>query len=334
MIQADSLTKKYGDHTAVDNLSFSIEPGEICGFLGPNGAGKTSTMRILAGFMPPTAGTATVAGFNVFTHAMEVKKRVGYLPESTPLYPDMRVWEYIDYVAELKGCAARSDRMRKVGDIMELTGVISRRNSLIGALSKGLRQRVGLAQALIGDPQVLILDEPTIGLDPKQIMEMRSLIKDLGGRRTVILSSHLLSEVQMVCTRAMIINKGKLVDSNAMDRLSGDAVNTVLVTLDGPGEQIRSELRLLPGVTEVLVRQDRPGTRDQTRTMTIEIHHKDDTNPRGDLVRLVASKGWDLIELGKGSVSLEDIYIKIITQDAGTSEEEKSLPGTDPGDVT
>src|SRR5438876_9501634 len=210
MIEVQSLTKHYGTIAAIHDVSFSVKRGEIVGFLGPNGAGKTTTMRILAGFMPATQGTATVAGYDVFTQSLEVRRRIGYLPENVPLYSEMGVASYLDFVAEVKG-VGRAERRRRVADVMERCLIADVQHRLIGKLSKGYRQRVGLAQAIVSDPEVLILDEPTIGLDPKQIAEIRALIKSLAGQHTVILSTHILPEVSMLCDGIIIINHGRIV---------------------------------------------------------------------------------------------------------------------------
>src|SRR5262247_940927 len=218
MIEVDHLTKNYGAVAAIRDVSFSVSPGQIVGFLGPNGAGKSTTMRILACFMPASSGMARVAGYDVFQQSMEVRRRIGYLPENVPLYTDMRVAPYLDFVAEVKG-VGRSERRRRVADVMDRCLVADVQNRLIGKLSKGYRQRVGLAQAIISDPHVLILDEPTIGLDPQQITEIRSLIKSLAGDHTVILSTHILPEVSMICEGVIIINRGRVVASGPLDRL-------------------------------------------------------------------------------------------------------------------
>jgi ABC-2 type transport system ATP-binding protein len=230
MIEVAGLTKRYGPITAIRDVSFRVERGEIVGFLGPNGAGKSTTMRILACFMPATTGTATVAGYNVFDQSMEVRRRIGYLPENVPLYGDMRVSTYLAFVAEVKG-VGRGERRRRVAEVMERCLIADVQDRLIGKLSKGYRQRVGLAQALVSDPEVLILDEPTIGLDPKQIAEIRALIKSLAGQRTVILSTHILPEVSMVCEGVVIINRGAIVAQGSIDRLVAQFFPTARVQL-------------------------------------------------------------------------------------------------------
>ncbi len=316
MIQAEKLTKRYGEVTAVENVSFNIDQGDICGFLGPNGAGKTTTMRILTGFIPPSEGRATVAGFDVFTDALEVKKRVGYLPESTPLYAEMRVAEYLDFVAALKGFRGAIKR-RKVADVMEVTRITERQRSLIGSLSKGYRQRVGLAQALVSDPEVLILDEPTIGLDPQQIMDIRALIKDLSGKRTVILSSHLLPEVQMICSRVLIINNGKLVAADTLEGLSMKMGKRISARIEGPADEIRLAVERLEGVARVSSQPLRSEAGASSGVVKCDIFLREGANPRKEILRLVVEKNWDLIELSGASMSLEEVYIKLISEQEG-----------------
>src|SRR5258705_8206315 len=252
MIEVQSLTKHYGPVTAIRDVSFSVAPGDIVGFLGPNGAGKSTTMRILSCFMPASSGSARVAGYDVFRDSLEVRKRIGYLPENVPLYGDMRVGPYLDFVAEVKGIARR-ERKSQVADVMDRCLITDVQNRLIGKLSKGYRQRVGLAQAIISDPHVLILDEPTIGLDPQQITEIRSLIKSLAGDHTVILSTHILPEVSMVCSGVIIINKGSIVAQGPIDRLVEDFFPTarVHVQLAGPPAAVRDRIRGISGVLSV-----------------------------------------------------------------------------------
>src|SRR5947207_6354449 len=235
MIEVQGLTKHYGAFTAIRDVTFDVAPGEIVGFLGPNGAGKSTTMRILACFMPPSAGTARVAGYDVFSQSMDVRRRIGYLPENVPLYTDMRVAPYLDFVAEIKG-VGRTTRKRRVADVMDKCLISDVQNRLIGKLSKGYRQPVGLAQAIVSDPHVLILDEPTIGLDPQQITEIRALIKSLAGDHTVILSTHILPEVSMVCIDVIIINRGSIDSHVLIDRLIDDYFPSICVhlTIDGP----------------------------------------------------------------------------------------------------
>src|SRR2546423_33188 len=244
MIEVQGLTKHYGAFTAIRDVTFDVAPGEIVGFLGPNGAGKSTTMRILACFMPASGGTARVAGYDVFSQSMDVRRRIGYLPESVPLYTDMRVAPYLDFVAEIKG-VGRATRKRRVADVMDKCLIRDVQNRLIGKLSKGYRQRVGLAQAIVSDPHVLILDEPTIGLDPQQITEIRALIKSLAGEHTVILSTHILPEVSMVCSGVIIINKGSIVAQGPIDTLVEQFFPTARVEVEivGPAPAVRDRIR-------------------------------------------------------------------------------------------
>jgi ABC-2 type transport system ATP-binding protein len=311
MIEVENLTKRYGRATAVDAVSFHVQKGEILGFLGPNGAGKTTTMRILACYLPPTDGTARVAGHDVFEAPLEVKRRVGYMPETPPLYIDMEVGTFLDFVAKIKGVAAR-ERKAKVAEAMEKCRVTDVRGKLIGKLSKGYRQRVGLAQAILHNPDVLILDEPTAGLDPKQIIETRELIKGLGGEHTIILSTHILPEVEMTCGRVVIINKGRVVAEdtphNLTHRLKGAGVLRVETRGDVAG--LEETLRGVPGVA--VVRGVTAG--DGHRIFEVEAEAGRDV--RAELSRAVVQKGADLLGLSQVGMSLEDIFIHLTTQEA------------------
>jgi ABC-2 type transport system ATP-binding protein len=316
MIKVEGLSKRYARTVAVDNISFEVEKGQIIGFLGPNGAGKTTTMRILTCFMPPTAGSATVAGFDVLKQPFDVKKRIGYLPETPPLYPDMEVAEYLDFVGRLKGISG-SDLKRRVDDVSERCAITDVKQKLIQKLSKGYRQRVGLAQAIIHNPDVLILDEPTAGLDPKQIIDTRSLIKKLAGDHTIILSTHILSEVEQTCEKVIIINKGKLVATDSVqaltNRLRGsEAVAVEIETRNGqldPGK-VLSRLEQVPGVSRVL-HKDTRGDR-----MMFEVESLQGRSVRGDLARSVVESGWNLNELRPVALSLEDVFLQLTGTDA------------------
>ncbi len=325
MIDVVHLTKYYGPMAAIQDVTFSVEKGAIVGFLGPNGAGKTTAMRILACYMPASSGTARVAGYDVFEQSLEVRRRIGYLPENVPLYSDLPVAAYLEFVAEVKGLG-RADRRRRVGEVMERCLVADVRDRLIGRLSKGYRQRVGLAQALIGDPDVLILDEPTIGLDPKQIVEIRALIKSLAGEHTVILSTHILPEVSMVCEGVVIIHRGRIVASGSLDRLMDELSPTarLQVQVEGPVELVRSSLRAIQGVTRVEPR----GATDAVGTFVIEADRARDI--RRDLVQLVTQQRWALLELRPLGLSLEDLFIRVVageeqeaSTDGGSAEELK-----------
>ncbi len=318
MIKVEGLTKRYARTVAVDNISFEVEKGQIVGFLGPNGAGKTTTMRVLTCFLPPSAGTATVAGYDVVEHPMEVKKRIGYLPETPPLYPEMEVGDYLNFVGKLKGIPSGEIR-RRVDEVAERCAVADVRNKLIGKLSKGYRQRVGLAQAIIHNPDVLILDEPTSGLDPKQIIEIRELLRTLSGDHTIILSTHILSEVEHSCERVIIISQGKLVaiDSvaNLTNRLRGsEAVAVEVEPAEGrpaPAE-VQQRLEQVSGVSRVVMKDSRNGR------ISFEVESLQGRTIRADLARTVVNSGWNLSELRAVGLSLEDIFLQL------TAAEQKS----------
>src|SRR5437762_337136 len=307
MIEVQRLTKCYGPITAIRDVSFSVAPGEIVGFLGPNGAGKSTTMRILACFMPASSGTARVAGHDVLAESRQVRRRIGYLPENVPLYGDLRVAPYLDFVAEVKG-VGRAERRRRVAEAMERCLITDVQHRLIGRLSKGYRQRVGLAQAIIGDPEVLILDEPTLGLDPKQITEIRSLIKSLAGRHTVILSTHILPEVSMVCQGVIIINKGSVVAQGAIDRLVEQFFPTARVHLQvaAPPDVVSAEIGRIPGVLRV----EPQAMNDGVGTYVVEAPRNRDV--RSEIFQLAAAQKWTLLELRREGMTLEEIFIRVV----------------------
>jgi ABC-2 type transport system ATP-binding protein len=310
VIEVQHLSKRYGRVTAVDDVSFRVERGEILGFLGPNGAGKTTTMRILTGYMPASSGKAVVDGFDVFDQPLEAKRRTGYLPETPPLYPDMTVREYLGFVSQIKGVPS-GERRARVDRVMERTRVADMAERACGKLSKGYRQRVGLAQALIHNPDVLILDEPTAGLDPKQIIETRELIKELGGDHTIILSTHILPEVSQTCGRVVIINRGRVVaidtPENLTRRLSGS--ETMYLQVDGAGEAGEAALQKVPGVTRV-VEVDRLES-----VAGYEVEAEPGRDIRRDLARAVVSGGWGLLELRPVRLSLEEIFLQLTTEE-------------------
>ncbi len=310
MIKVDRLTKRYGPTLAVKDITFEVEKGEIVGFLGPNGAGKTTTMRILTCFLPPTSGSASVSGYDVLEAPLEVKKRIGYLPETPPLYLDMTVDGYLDFVGRLKGIAG-SEIAGRVDAVVERCSLGDVRKKLTGQLSKGYRQRVGLAQALIHDPDVLILDEPTAGLDPKQISEVRQLIHQLSGEHTIILSTHILPEVQSIADRIIIINDGKLEASDSPENLIArmQGAESVLLEIDGPPEDVESRLLAVPGVHGVSRKNGHGG-----RT-SWEIETGKEPNIRSDLARAVVESGWGLYEIRSIGMSLEDIFLKLTAAD-------------------
>src|SRR5438552_8799403 len=321
MIEVDRLTKNYGRVAASRDVSFSVSPGQIVGFLGPNGAGKSTTMRILACFMPATSGVARVAGYDVFRQSMEVRRRIGYLPENGPLYTEMRVAPYLDFVAEVKG-VGRAERRRRVADVMDRCIVGAVENRLIGKLSKGYRQRVGLAQAIVNDPEVLILDEPTIGLDPKQITEIRSLIKSLAGQHTVILSTHILPEVSMGCGALFIINNGAIVAYGPIPTLVEQFFPTsrLEVEIVGPPPAVRDQIRAIPGVLSV---QDQAPANGAAR-YTVEAARGRDV--RAEIFQLAAQQRWDLLELRRVGMTLEEVFIRIVAgEESADGSVEKSV---------
>lgn len=304
MIQAQNLTKFYGPKAALQNVSFEIERGEVVGFLGPNGAGKTTTMRILTGFMPPSSGSARVAGFDCLADSLEARKRIGYLPESVPLYPEMGVWDYLDFFAKVRGLDDRDEHIARVMNVCGITDVSQR---LVGQLSKGYRQRVGLAQALLHEPEVLILDEPTIGLDPKQVVQVRELIKNLAGQATIILSTHILPEVSQICQRILIINQGRIVAEDTPANLTRRIQQSehVLLRVREAGEELTERLRTVPDVLKVLPRDEG----------TYEIECALDTDRRADLAAAVVQGGWDLLELRPVDMTLEEIFLQLTTEE-------------------
>jgi ABC-2 type transport system ATP-binding protein len=310
VIEVEHLSKVFNGRRAVDDVSFKVEKGEVLGFLGPNGAGKTTTMRILTCYMPSTEGTARVAGYDVFEQSIEVRRRIGYLPENPPLYPEMTVNSYLNFVAKIKG--ARSNlRKSQVDEAIEKCNIGDVRNRIIGKLSKGYKQRVGLAQALLNNPEVLILDEPTIGLDPKQIHEVRALIKSLASAHTVILSTHILPEVSMTCNRVVIINKGQVVAMDTPEGLANQmkGAERISLTVDGPMEAVREKILVVDGVLSVQAE----GSDGSSATYTVEC--KLDSDLRRELAKIVVSQGWGLLELRGISMSLEDVFINLTTQE-------------------
>jgi ABC-2 type transport system ATP-binding protein len=321
MIQVEHLTKRYGPVTAIQDVSFQVEKGQIVGFLGPNGAGKSTTMRILSCFMPATEGTARVAGYDVFSQSMEVRRRIGYLPENAPLYSELPVAAYLDFVAEIKG-VRRSARRAHVDEVMGRCCVADMHDRMIGKLSKGYRQRVGLAQALLGDPEVLILDEPTIGLDPRQITEIRALIRSLAGQHTVILSTHILPEVSMVCDGVVIINRGRIVAQGTQSELVAQFFPTARleVQVAGPAEAVAAAIRGLPGVLKV---EAVPG-RDGSASLVVESPR--DRDVRAEVVEVVTGRGWRLLELHQSGLSLEEVFIRVVAGEENAADEREAAP--------
>ena len=327
MITVKGLTKRYAHTVAVDQISFEVPQGQIVGFLGPNGAGKTTTMRMLTCFLTPSGGTATVAGFDILEQPLEVKKRIGYLPETPPIYPEMRIGEYLAFVGQLKGLAG-TELHTRIDYACQRCAIADVRNKIIGKLSKGYRQRVGLAQAIIHNPDVLILDEPTAGLDPKQINETRDLIKSLAGDHTIILSTHILSEVSQTCERVIIINKGKIVATDSVSNLqnrarSGESVLVEVAVRDGSLDpaMVQRRLEQVPGVTRVVSKAD-----GQKHTI-FEVEGSKERSLRGDLARAVVESGWDLNELRAAAMSLEEIFLQLTEEHVPAEMEEVAAGG-------
>jgi ABC-2 type transport system ATP-binding protein len=308
LIEVDRLTKRYGDFLAVEDVSFNVEKGQVLGFLGPNGSGKTTTMRILTCFMPASGGTAKVCGHDIWEESMEVRRNIGYMPENVPLYPNMRVSEYLDYRARLKGLD-RSARRSQVPKLEEQCGVSGFHGVIIGKLSKGQRQRVGLTATLLGDPKVLILDEPTVGLDPNQIREIRTLVKGLGGERTVILSTHILPEVEMVCDQVVVIHQGRVALTGSLEEVTRAAAGRIVhVEARGDAARIRETLERVSGVSKVSVA-------DKGESSLFDVETLPGTDVREELGRAVNSAGGGLLELFGGRTTIEDVFVRITTRE-------------------
>ena len=309
MIQATGLTHFYGPNPAIEDVNFGVNRGEILGFLGPNGAGKTTTMRILTGFMPPTRGKVTLDGYDVVEQSLDVRRRVGYLPETVPLYTDMTVTSYLKYMGTLRGMPSR-DIKRRIEDVIDVCRLEDYRSSLIAKLSKGFRQRVGIAQAILHEPEVLVMDEPTIGIDPIQVVETRSLIKDLGKQQTVVLSSHILPEVSMICERVLIIHEGHIVaedtPGNLAERLQGS--DHLEVEIGGPTEEVLAELREIDGVSSV-----RHRSLANREVYTVRLLQGADV--RDDISRAVVARGWSLLSMQSVGMTLEDIFLRLTTDE-------------------
>ena len=324
MIKVKDLTKRYARTIAVDQISFEVARGQIVGFLGPNGAGKTTTMRMLTCFLPASAGSATVAGFDVLEEPLEVKKRIGYLPETPPIYPEMETAEYLKFVGQLKGLSG-ADLRKRIDYVCERCAVADVKNKLLGKLSKGYRQRVGLAQAIIHNPEVLILDEPTAGLDPKQINETRDLIKDLAGEHTIVLSTHILPEVEQTCEQVIIINRGKLVATDSVRNLQARArgAESVIVEIAGRSGKlelpiVQHKLEQVSGVRRVLCKQE------IDNRIFFEVESQKGRLVRGELARAVVESGWDLNELRPSAVSLEEIFLQLTGTEVPAEEQKAS----------
>jgi len=312
MIEVEGLTKYYGRHLAIQDITFNARRGEILGFLGPNAAGKTTTMRILTGYMPPTEGTARIAGYDVVDQSLDVRRRIGYLPETVPLYPEMSVRDYLQFMGSLRRVPMLEDR---IDEIVEEVHLEDRCESFIGNLSKGLKQRVGLAQALLHKPDVLILDEPTIGLDPAQIIEVRHLIQSLGKDRTILLSTHILSEAQQVCDRVIIINHGQLVaeDSPANLQAQISGVDLLIVRASAKNESLSELIRSLPGVLEVVLGEEEG---------EVQVRSKPGEDIRPKVAEKIVKAGIDLLELRPAGLSLEEIFLQLTREDPGLEQAE------------
>jgi gliding motility-associated transport system ATP-binding protein len=310
LIEVEHLVKSYGPARAVNDISFKVDKGEILGFLGPNGAGKTTTMRILTGYLPATGGTARIAGFDVFEQSMEVRKRIGYLPETPPLYPDMAISAYLTFVAQIKGVPA-AEIPNRVVESMRMTNLIERQDELIKRLSRGFKQRVGIAQAIVHNPDVIILDEPTVGLDPNQIKEVRSLIKNLAGQHTIILSTHILPEVEMTCDRVVIINKGRIVAIDTTQNLTAQLKGgeRVRIQVRGSAESLRDSVSSIKGVKSVEVESSADSL------VTAEIESESGADLRAQIASQVVKKGFDLLEMRAVKLSLEDIFMQLTTEE-------------------
>ncbi len=309
MIEVENLTKYYGDFPAVEDISFTVNKGEVLGFLGPNAAGKTTTMRVLTGFMPPTSGSARIAGFDVVDQSLEARRHIGYLPETVPLYTEMSVVDYLEFMGKIRGMD-KQWRRRRIGEVIDICRLGDYRSSLIGKLSKGFRQRVGIAQAVLHEPEVLIMDEPTIGIDPIQVVETRNLIKGFGGDHTVILSTHILPEVSMVCQRVIIIHEGQVVAIDRPENLSERLRGTERLEVDirGPSAEVMSALRDIPGVQEI-ARIDRDGVG------VYNIETTSGADLREEISNLVLRRGWGLLRLQPIQMSLEEIFLRLTEPD-------------------
>lgn len=323
MIQVENLVKTYGDLIAVNNITFTAEPGQVTGFLGPNGAGKTTTMRILTGYLPPTDGKATVAGHSVFENSMEVRKRVGYLPESVPLYRDMSARGYLRYIGEIRGVP---NLRQRADEVLDRVGLLDRGDSMIRNLSKGMRQRVGLASALLHDPEVVILDEPTIGLDPIQVEELRQLVRELRENHTVMFSTHILSEAEQVCDKVVIINRGEIVASGAPGALRTELESggRILVRLDGLADEGSLETaRLMLDKMEEVARAVVQNEALVVTPASAEI------DPRPEIARTVIENGWDLVEMRALAADLESIFLEVTRQGRRIIQEDGAAPADD-----
>ncbi len=309
MIQVDHLSKYFGPVPAVRDVSFRVEEGEIVGFLGPNGAGKTTTLRILNGFFPATSGSARIGGLDVFDQSLKIRKRLGYLPENVPIYKEMRTEAYLGFVADVKG-VPKNEREKQVDEAIHRCGLQAVRKKFVGKLSKGFQQRLGIAQAILNDPDILILDEPTIGLDPKQIIEIRELIKSFSGYKTVILSSHILPEVSMICQRVVIINEGRIVAEDTPEHLAGKDSKKLVLQVRGPQAKVLASLQALPGIVKASV-----GSQPADNAFEYMVETQQGQDVRAAVAQSIVAGGWSLLEMRTIRPSLEDVFIRLVTEE-------------------
>ncbi len=310
MIELKNVTKRFGNKIAVDSISFKVEKGDIVGFLGPNAAGKTTTMRIITGFFPPTEGSVKIAGYDITKEPLITKEKIGYMPENVPLYKELTVYSYLKFIAEIKG-VPKSKIESRIEKAMEEVGITKVKNTIIGKLSKGFRQRVGLAQAIINDPEILILDEPTVGLDPVQIIEIRNLIKNMKGERTIILSTHILPEVSMTCDKVIIINEGKIITQEEVKNLTKASQKgaKVYLEVEAPKTQFINEINKIKGVNDT---QEVDKIDEGIYSYSISI---EDSKSIKDIVNKIVKNDWGLLELRKQQVTLEDVFLKLVTKE-------------------
>ena len=318
MIELDSVSKYFGSFPAITDISFRVEQGEVLGFLGPNGAGKTTTMKIITGFMPPSTGTATVAGYDIVSQSIEARRRIGYMPETVPLYTEMTVREYLQFMGTIRGMS-RAHLRRRIDDVVDICHLEEYHNSYISKLSKGFRQRVGIAQSILHEPEILILDEPTIGIDPIQVVETRQLIRDLGGEHTLIVSTHILPEVSMICERVIIIHEGQIVAIDKPENLATRLRGVERITLDaqGPSREIAGALGGVEGVLDVVREPAVDGT--PHRTFSVDAAHGSDV--RANLAAAVVTNGWKLLRLESVGMTLEEIFLRLTTTEELETEE-------------
>lgn len=318
MIEVNNVSKMYGAFPAISDISFRVESGEVLGFLGPNGAGKSTTMKIITGFMPPSEGEVSVAGFDVVTESLQARKRIGYLPETVPLYVDMNVRDYLHYMGRLRGMSRDRINLR-TPEVIDICRLQDYYTTIISKLSKGFKQRLGIAQAILHEPEVLVLDEPTIGIDPIQVVETRQLIKDLGGEHTLILSTHILPEVSQICERVIIIHEGQIIAIDTPESLAKRLVGSERVDLDikGPQQEVLVALENVPGVRDVVRLQGEPGSVPRYR-----VRSELDVEIRAQLASLVINSGWELVRLDGVIMSLEEIFLRLTTDDEAMQEVE------------